>query len=539
MVKKSDIKVKYIKVDGVKTDYIARSDKKVISPNGNAISLSPDGYYTLVIDGKRRRIKGTAIDFPVVKEPKAKVKAPTSIVHTSTKNTSFLRVHESLKQAGVKNNTFMLTLSNPELENVNPRNVALPRETRAAILAEIVENPWYYLREVVRIELTETIVSAIQMALLGVDTYIVLDSDEINSVYSAFGHLNAWINISTTNSKTKVIGSDPSTINAFLVNTPGSGIKWIDRTLFKASVLSTASIAMENTDSETVVSPTPINATAASSIGRDCASNIVMMVGFEQIPSGLYMLQEMVSAFKKTKQNTKAVYSFRTVMTTPTSDDSYARSINETVLDIATKWDNSLYDLSTDKLREKVGEFNFVQIGIEREIEPEPLYKINPRSISTLTWYNDPQIIEVACKLYDTNEFGKYVNGVPESVLKDIIADGHYIPVETYNEQEVQKLVSDYTIRRICEILVENYPIKSTDVGSTLEETLFNTFGTNSFVATNKLLTSNIVSMGRYHNLLMEFMKVCTDITLVNSVGEGGLYNVEHIHAMMKLIYSK
>lgn len=42
------------------------------------------------------------------------------IIHWSTRNRSFLDVHEQLKSLGIRNNKFFLILLNPALEHVNP-----------------------------------------------------------------------------------------------------------------------------------------------------------------------------------------------------------------------------------------------------------------------------------------------------------------------------------------------------------------------------------------------------------------------------------
>lgn len=76
---------------------------------------------------------------------------PDAIVHNSTTNRSFVRIAQLYKKMGVKNHQFMLALHNPSLEHVNPHAPDLDVETRLLILAECKANPWYFLREVVRI----------------------------------------------------------------------------------------------------------------------------------------------------------------------------------------------------------------------------------------------------------------------------------------------------------------------------------------------------------------------------------------------------
>ena len=68
-----------------------------------------------------------------------------------TKNTSFLRLHEFLKSKGIKNNKFFLVLYDKGLENIDPRSENLPKDIKARIITECRINPWYFLREIVRV----------------------------------------------------------------------------------------------------------------------------------------------------------------------------------------------------------------------------------------------------------------------------------------------------------------------------------------------------------------------------------------------------
>ena len=68
-----------------------------------------------------------------------------------TKNISFLKLHRFLKEKGIKNNKFFLALYDTDLENVDPRASNLSKEIKAKIITECRVNPWYFIREVVRI----------------------------------------------------------------------------------------------------------------------------------------------------------------------------------------------------------------------------------------------------------------------------------------------------------------------------------------------------------------------------------------------------
>lgn len=69
----------------------------------------------------------------------------------STNNKSFLNMHYYLKSIGIKNNKFMLTLLDPDLDGIDPFDRSLPPIYKQKILREVMYNYWYFLREVIRI----------------------------------------------------------------------------------------------------------------------------------------------------------------------------------------------------------------------------------------------------------------------------------------------------------------------------------------------------------------------------------------------------
>lgn len=77
-------------------------------------------------------------------------KHPSAILHTTTRNQSFVRMVEYYRQQGIQNHSFMLALHNPSLAELDPFAKDLTVEQKAAILIEARDNLWYFLRECVR-----------------------------------------------------------------------------------------------------------------------------------------------------------------------------------------------------------------------------------------------------------------------------------------------------------------------------------------------------------------------------------------------------
>jgi hypothetical protein len=72
-------------------------------------------------------------------------------IDTTTRNISFLQCASDLAKLGIKNNDFMLVIYNRDLIGVDPYDPALSKGMIKAIILECMMNPYYFLREVVRI----------------------------------------------------------------------------------------------------------------------------------------------------------------------------------------------------------------------------------------------------------------------------------------------------------------------------------------------------------------------------------------------------
>lgn len=73
------------------------------------------------------------------------------IIDTKTTNTSFIKMAMVLKKMGIKNHSFMLFLTQPELQGVDPFSPNLTERQKNLIGIECKINPWYCFRECIRI----------------------------------------------------------------------------------------------------------------------------------------------------------------------------------------------------------------------------------------------------------------------------------------------------------------------------------------------------------------------------------------------------
>lgn len=81
----------------------------------------------------------------------AKKVAKKKFYDFKTKNKSFLDLYQDFYKLGIKNNKFFLRLYDTDLQGVDPYSPVLPKEMQIKIFIECLINPWYWLREVLRI----------------------------------------------------------------------------------------------------------------------------------------------------------------------------------------------------------------------------------------------------------------------------------------------------------------------------------------------------------------------------------------------------
>lgn len=78
-------------------------------------------------------------------------KYPNAVVHYSTKNRTWVEFAVLLKNMGVENHLFHLSLLQPELEHVDPFDPELDFDTKTKISMEAQYNPWYFFREIIKV----------------------------------------------------------------------------------------------------------------------------------------------------------------------------------------------------------------------------------------------------------------------------------------------------------------------------------------------------------------------------------------------------
>jgi len=76
---------------------------------------------------------------------------PGAIVHYSTTNKSWVRLAGIYNSMGVENCLFHLALHNPLLKDVDPHDPNITQEQIVMVADEAAINPWYVLREIIKV----------------------------------------------------------------------------------------------------------------------------------------------------------------------------------------------------------------------------------------------------------------------------------------------------------------------------------------------------------------------------------------------------
>lgn len=76
---------------------------------------------------------------------------PSAVVHSNTKNVSWLKHANLLKKMGIENYACILATIDPRLLDIDPFDPELPLVWQERVIAECYINPWYYFREVARV----------------------------------------------------------------------------------------------------------------------------------------------------------------------------------------------------------------------------------------------------------------------------------------------------------------------------------------------------------------------------------------------------
>jgi hypothetical protein len=331
-----------------------------------------------------------------VQAPKKK-KRPF-MIHIKTRNISFLQTAKDLKELGIKNNVFFLKLYDRDLEFVDPYDPNLTPDIMIKILNECTINPWYFLRECVRIpeqggngipyQLHRANLASTFCFLNGIDHYLVIPRQK-GKTQSTIAILNWSFLFGTTNSEFMFINKRQDDANNNLdrlkqqrdilpsfmrmkeiINDDGKLEKGQDNV---------KTITNPTTGNKVVTKPSARSVEAAEGLGRGCTQPIQYYDEVEFTPFIKTIIEAAGPAFNTASANAKrnhAAYC-RVFTSTPGDLDTQPGEDSLKIIEETCKWTEKMYDWPRDDIDDYIKknagngivyiEYHYQQLGDDEE----------------------------------------------------------------------------------------------------------------------------------------------------------------------------
>lgn len=297
------------------------------------------------------------------------------IYDVNTKNISFIQTSVDLERLGIQNNKFMLKLYDSSLVGVDPHSLDLTDEQRQRIILESVVNPWYFVRECVRIPhqgttgipfmLHRANLASLYLFFNNIDNYLTIPRQKGKTVAAVTGTLWAYL-LGTSNSQIMYINKDLEAANDNLqklkeyrdslpeymrskeaIDTEGNIIKGRDNVKSITNPINKNSI---------VTKPSARSIEAASKIGRGNSQPIQYFDEVEFTPFIATILKASGPAFKTASENASmnnAPYG-RIFTSTPGDLDTQSGQDALQILKGCGRWTEKMYDMTRKQLHEYV-----------------------------------------------------------------------------------------------------------------------------------------------------------------------------------------
>ena len=321
------------------------------------------------------------------------------IIHTDTRNVSFLQTAVDLRKLGVQNNTFFLRLYNERLRKIDPFSPFLTEEQIIWIINECMINPWYFLRECVRIpeqggtgipyQLHRANLAATFCFLNGIDHYLVIPRQKGKTQSTIATLLWAFL-FGTTNSEFMFINKSQEDANNNLDRLKKqrellpSYLQF--RTLFDdetgkplKEIDNVKSIYNPKLGNKIVAKPSASSIEKAENIGRGCTQPIQYYDEVEFTPFIKTIVEAAGPAFNTASRNAKRNNSAYCRIFTSTPGDLDTKPGQDALLIIekTCKWTEKFYDWTKDEMEDYVAknsgngivyiEYQYTQLGEDED----------------------------------------------------------------------------------------------------------------------------------------------------------------------------
>lgn len=393
------------------------------------------------------------------------------VYHWSTKNKSFLVLHNDLKKLGVKNNKFFLRIYDTDLMTIDPYSPILPIDMQLKVILECMINPWYFLREICRIpedgmpievgggtqyQIDRTNVAAWYLFLNGIDHY-ASKPRQTGKTQDALTKFNWAYLFGALSSQMLFFNKDQenATKNLYRMKCQRDMLpSWMqmrsvvtDDGKLDKGIENVKSMTNPVTKNSVTVMPSATSKESAMKLGRGATAPLMYYDEFDFIKYNIEIINAASFAYSRASENATKNYSAhsRIFTSTPGDLDNMDGENATEYISHMLKWDESMFDIPINKLKKIVN-----GPGRNRVVFVEHTWKQLKKSVE---WYEtqcglvsfNPEVIAREIDL-------QRIHGSNQSPFKR--SDVMYLA--SHKREPIKKL--DYS-NNLCPILIYE-PIK-------------------------------------------------------------------------------
>lgn len=288
------------------------------------------------------------------------------MVHTTTTNLSFIKMHRMLKSYGVKDNKFHLALYDASLADVNPHDPALPRDMKIKIAMECKKNMWYFFRECMRIPVEGgsisyelDIGSMAQTYLMHKNINIIKEQPRQTHKTITTDAFYLWVFLFRTKNSTFMFSNkspSDSTLNVKRFKDLRVELPIYLRMRHKKDISNVEYVESKISNNKLKAMSTATNVASADKMGRGMTAPILWFDEFAFLRFNKYVFEAAAFAFMKASENALnngASYGI-TITTTPNKLDMPEGAFCKMVMDMSVKWVHAMFDMTEQEIRDYI-----------------------------------------------------------------------------------------------------------------------------------------------------------------------------------------
>ena len=466
-----------------------------------------------------------------------------TVVHTDTKNASWLKMYYLLKKLGVRNNKFFLALINPKLAKIDPHREDLSIEEIQMVATECIYNPWYYFREIIKIpqqggqpipfRLDRATLALLWVVFNDIDAFITVPR-QICKTMTSLAIVSYFLYIGGYNTNISLLGKDRK-----LIRENTSRLKNIRETFPKYMVKETKfdtdnkeGISYEMRKNKFLTFVARGDVSGADNLGRGMTTPIQIWDEFGYFKNNHISYPAAVSATNAAVDSARAAgqHAFNIIATTASLLDTKEGEYAFSLISSSMRFTEKLYDCKNKNDLNSILEKNSVRKMLYITYSYLQLGK-------THAWLREKTIRANSTQdQIDTDYLNIWKHGITNSVLNTVtlktIKDSVIDPV-------IPEIQDGYIVRWYVssdKLIDSNFIHKPFILGMDCSENIGRDFTSfvimdpsdMSIVATCKCNEVNLIKLGRYIvKLLMKFDRAVfipernsTGVTILDTIFE-------------------